>query len=371
VTGRVDANRERCLSPGTLMGLLDGELSDRERADALSHLASCECCRRLSAELSTMAKALEIHLSCLDDERTAAYADHEMGRMRGALTKPEIRRIRQHLSECERCREQVAMLKRTCKSAAGPSNLLGRLLPLSGVAWRPAAIRGLRLAVVAAVCAAGIAFLYLLGIGPRVRRPIAPAATHLAHRAAPPDSRLDSAVPPVGEQEVQHRPAPPAPSGATVSPAGTAPGAEPEQGVGDGRVSPHVPEPPQTAIVPDDQEAEAPISAALAELRRARGTGDLTGEARSATRLGGIYHKRRDYQSAAMYYRQAAEAAERAGEIELRVDALILLGGALAETGRNTGAREEFEVALGLARESGYVQGEENALVQLQLLEGD
>jgi tetratricopeptide (TPR) repeat protein len=84
-----------------------------------------------------------------------------------------------------------------------------------------------------------------------------------------------------------------------------------------------------------------------------------------------IYHKEKNYRLAASFYHRAAEAAEEAELPELRVDALILSGAALAELGEAKEAREQLDDALRLARDAGYSSGEENALVQIELLEAD
>jgi len=62
---------------------------------------------------------------------------------------------------------------------------------------------------------------------------------------------------------------------------------------------------------------------------------------------------------------------KKAGEAELRVDSLVLLGASLAEMGETGQAREQLSLALDLARQIGYEAGEINASVQLRVLEGD
>jgi len=136
-------------------------------------------------------------------------------------------------------------------------------------------------------------------------------------------------------------------------------------------VSPSLPPPAQTALVSPGEDTEAEVARARDDLARAKQSKDAGAETRAAMKLAGLYHKRGDYGSAAEHYRAAAGAAQRAGEAVLQVDSRILLGAALAELGETKQAREELELALGLAREAKYVRGEQNALVQLELLQDE
>ncbi len=126
---------------------------------------------------------------------------------------------------------------------------------------------------------------------------------------------------------------------------------------------------PKTALIPESEEDAASSSRALADLRLAETRGEAAEEALAAARVAGLYHRAGEYDSAARHYLQAAAAAEKAERHELRVDSTILAGAALAELGAAKQAREHLRAALTLARRTGYTKGEENALMQLELLD--
>jgi tetratricopeptide (TPR) repeat protein len=294
---------EQCLSPGTVMALLDEELGDEDRVAAMTHLESCAQCRGVSQELSAAATAAKSNLVCPDDERIAAYVDHRAGRMRGALSGVEMSRVRDHLSQCQRCREEAAMLTRDSTVGAGLLASLVHRLAEGGGPRRALETPKLRWAGVAAIAVAVVLFLWLST--------------------------------PVGREEMS-RPMPAA---------------------------------PQVALVDGSSGVEGSISSALADLARARQGGNAGEEALAAARVAALCHRDRSYDRAAVHYQEAAAAADRAGRRELQIDSLVLAGAVLAELGETDEARQQLEAALRLARQAGYSKGEENALMQIELLE--
>jgi hypothetical protein len=360
-------NSKECLSPGTMMALLDRELGAEEKAAAQAHLQTCSRCQQLAADLGVAAEAVS-GLRCLDDEAIAAWVDPRAGRARGTVSEAEMHRRGEHLRQCQQCRERVELLA----GMYTPQGLWGRvqdLLSTPARTWPAGVSRGLRWAVVAAVVLVGALVLYLVGPGRKVqprpitsrpqvakaplrsgaqaRRPVSPPPTQQAR--AP---RATSAAAPVQAQ-------PPVKSGGKAP---TASGRRPTVG------RPSVPR-PEAALIPADEQARAEMARASRDLARARASGNAAAQAKGALELGGLYHEQRSYRPAARCYREAADAAARAGKVKLRVDALILEGAALAELGDDVHAHQQLELALGLARKGGYGEGEQNALAQLELLD--
>jgi tetratricopeptide (TPR) repeat protein len=342
-----------CLSAGSVMALLDGELSSEEKAAALAHLESCARCRALADQLGGSAAAVTHYWHCPDDERLAAYVDHRAGRVRGGLDRAEMARIDAHLAGCLRCREQVSTLRRACRTRASVAERLRSLVAAAagaGVRLRGPVLRWGPVAVVAV-----LAYVLLPVLSkPRESEPPAPTA---AVEPVPP-------APSAAKRPIVVKPGPSVPrtrgaGGAQAHP--TAPG-------GTRQVAPVVSRPSQTALLPLDQAGDPELRRAAAELRQALKRRDRAAEAAAAMELGSLHHQKRRYPEAATYYRQAARAAELAGESQQRVDALVGLGAALAEMGKTEQAREEFEGALSLAQRAGYDVGERNARLQLRLL---
>ena len=345
-----------CLSAGTVMALLDGELSSQERGAALAHLRSCEQCRALSDELAGTAELAAVHLSCLDDERVATYVDHRAGRRRPGLSKAEAAGIHQHLRECERCRERVALLTRACRIQPSVIERVRDFLRAGAVA--PQQVRGpaLRWAP-AVVAAAAAAFVFLVVL----------AKPRMQHQPgfAPPGQERVAALPRALPPPVA-RPGRPRGGQQTRQ----APSAGPhEEAPSEAKTTAPV-LPPETALIQTDQGAESEIRRFSAALRQAEKRRDAAAEATAAMGLARLYHRKRDYAEAARYYRQASRAAELAGEPDLRADSLIFLGAALAQMGQTELARSELQLALEVARKAGYPKGEHNARLQLRLLEG-
>jgi len=359
---QAESETKQCLSPGTVMALLDEQLGAEEAGRAESHLRACSRCQQLAADLGATAETVA-GLRCLDGEAIAAWVDYRAGRARGTVAEAELRRRGEHLRQCQRCRERVAMLAEMC----APQGLWGRVRDLVSVrlGTGPAQpSRGLRWAAAAAVVVAVAICLYLMVPGRRPQpRPTSPRRQVVSTRA--PSSR---------------QPQPPS-TAARASPgrgplaalrAGPRPGRlgaprtemarAPERGARRG---------PEAALVPGEGSGRPAIARASSALAQARRRGDAGAEATAALELAGLYHQERDYQSAARYYREAAAAANKAGKTQLRVDALILEGAAAAELGDEARARQQLQLAVELARKAGYVEGEQNALVQLELLGGD
>ncbi len=319
----------------------------------------------MAEEVATASKAVATYLSCPDDGSMSAYVDQQMGRRPRTLSAGELQRIRYHLDRCEQCRGEVEVMAQTCETRAGTLERLRSLLGGGGWTERAAARPGLRWAAVAAivVVAGVLALLGLRGGGPGrvppggrevVEAPIAPSSepdttTHIAERPI--------AEPGMGEETPSE-----------VRLPDTEPGVE-TPGTGE-PPPPQLELPTETALMKELAGAEGEVAAALSALAEATKSGDAAAEARAAVEVGGIYHADRDYGSAARHYRGAMAAAEKVGEVELRIDSMILLGAALAEMGETEEARQHFDLALEMAREAGYDRGETNALVQLRVLSG-
>jgi hypothetical protein len=350
-----DSKNEECLSPETVMAFLDGELERAEAAAVQSHLDACARCRQMAEELATASRAVAIHLTCLDDESMAAYVDHQAGRVRGAVDEAEIQRIRTHLDRCERCREEVGILAQACRTRVGVLGRLSSLLVTRTALGRPAMRPALRWAAVTVVVVAMgvLAFLGLRGRGPG---PVLPGGSEV----------VEAPIAPTPEPGVGAREEPPSEVPAPeVEPGIKVPGPQQKQPTPRPELS------TEMALVSGLERGRGDAATALRALTQARENGDAGAQARSAMGLAGIYHQNRNYASAARYYREAAGAAEKAGEAELRVDSLVLLGAALAEMGETQQARQQFGLALELARQIGYETGETNALVQLRVLGRD
>lgn len=366
MNSNTERDEEMCLSPGTVMALIDEELDREKREAALAHLDICGRCRELSEELKAAATVVEATAHCLDDERVAAWVDYEAGRMKGALGEAEVGRIREHLAGCDACRSQVRMLAEAYRSSEGVWERVrawargvvggGRLQPVRTVRW----------AAVAAVGVVVIGVLYLLAV-----RPMQPSYRPDALIRAEGD-RGDRAPRPAEEAVVAQR------GGGEALPANGTGGARerPRQErvppVAVARRAPLEEKPttsgPQAAFMPEEGSTAGELSAALAKLEKARRNGEAAAQARAAFKTAGILHRDEKYRDAAAYYREASGAAARADEVELRIDALVLLGAVLAELGETEQARAELAGAAELAEEAGYERGEQNARVQIQLL---
>ena len=351
-------NKE-CLSPGAVMALLDDQLGPEEKAATQAHLKTCSRCQQLAADLKAAAGETAVGLRCLDDEAIAAWVDHQAGRVRGRVGRAEMRRRREHLSQCRRCRERAAMLAEVCAARRGLFGWLRGLLAGARILGAPRTSPGLRWAAVAVVAVAVTICLYLAGPPRRTQPGPAPSRRQVVSRPPAPTPRpqppaTGSRLAPDEHPAVAGRRPGPAPPRKEVAGA-------PERGPRRG---------PEAALVPGEESGRSAIAGASAALAQARRRGDASAEATAALELGGLYHEQGDYQSAARYYREASAAAEKAGKSQVQVDALILEGAALAELGDEGHARQRLELALGLAREAGYDDGEQNALVQLELLEG-
>jgi tetratricopeptide (TPR) repeat protein len=356
------SNDGECLSPETVMAFLDQEIEQNEAAAVQAHLEACARCRRIAEELVTASKAVAIHLTCLDDESMAAYVDHQMGRMRGPVSEAEIQRTRDHLDRCERCREEVEILAQACETRVGALDRLQRLLGGGGWTERPAARPALRWAALAAIVVAGV----LAFLGLRGRGPVPPTGSRVVEAPIAPSSE------PGATTDIAERPVPGSGVGEEAPSEVRLPDAEPvvEPPSAAGPPSPQPELPTETALMAELADAKGELAAALSALAEATKSGDAAAEAGAAFEVAGIYHGGRDYDSASRYYRGAIAAAERADEVELRIDSMILLGAALAEMGETEEARQHFDLALEMAREVGYDRGETNALVQLRVLEG-
>lgn len=351
----------QCLSAGTVMALLDEQLDDRERADALFHLESCAHCQTLSRELGAASSAVASHLACLDDESIAAYVDDAAGRVRGALSRAETGRIRAHLAECASCRGEAEALARDSAMGTGVLGWLRSLTLGAGTGRAQLVAPALRWATVTAIAVAAILVLWV-GLqrdrqgGPSDgTRLVVEAPDQL--QAAPPDEH--TGIPDSGSHEADGSQRP-APTGER-SPAGVEDG--------DTGTQQSILPPAQAALVPDVDEIDGALARALADLARAKEAGRVADEAVAAAKAAGLRHKVQDHEAAIHYYRQAAAAAERAGRHELQVDSLVLAGAALAELGSVRQARGQLEEALRLARDAGYTKGEQNALIQIGLLD--
>jgi len=353
-----------CLSPGTLMALIDEELEAEKRDAALLHLGACTRCRELSEELKAAAGVVEAAARCLDDERVAAWVDHKAGRMRGVLSEAEVGRIREHLVACSRCRSQVAMLAEACRSSEG---LWERIRALAGEvvgSWRAHPVPALRWAAVAAVSVVLIGIVYVLAV-----EPMHPSSRPQAFVRGQ-GGRGDAAPRPPEEAIVAQRGGEEAPG---TSGTGGGPEKRPDKSGPPVAVAQRTPageKPttagPQAALMPEAPEGG--LGPVLDQLEKARRSGKAGPRARAAFRAAGILHRARRYREATTYYREAAEAAERADDVELRVDALVLLGAAFAELGETKQARGELAGAAALAKGAGYERGEQNARVQMELL---
>ena len=359
------SDETQCPSPGTIVALLDRELGEREAAAARCHLRACPRCRQLADELSVVSQEAQAQLNCLDDERIAAYVDWRARRMRTAQSKAEIRRTRKHLRRCERCREQAELLARACSTRVGVLGSIRALLGTPGGAWKPIGGARARLAVVAVVAAGATVYVCLAAANRLPWGRPTTGSTQVASAPTRPSLEPQTSIAPAAPQE---NPAivPGARRSSAVRSRGRGEGGV-RKGTdsSDGRVSPQVE--PQAAMVPANEEAST--ARALTDLQRAARTGSAGAEARAAFALASIHHKNGNHRSAASFYGRAAAAAERAADPRLQIDSLILLGAALAELGETGKARERFESALELARDIAYAKGEQNALVQLQILE--
>ena len=367
MNSNTERDEEMCLSPGTVMALIDEELDREKREAALAHLDGCGRCRELWEDLKAAAGIVQAAAQCLDDEDIAAWADYAAGRMRGALGEVEVGRIREHLSGCDRCRSQVTMLAEACRRSEG---IWERVRAWAGGAvesCRPQPMQTVRWAAVAAVGVVAVGALYLLAVRPKqpTYRP-----DELIRAEG---DRGDRARRPAEEAVVAQR------GGIETPPTESAAGAPAERPrqeqvppVAVARRAPREGQPtisePQAALMPEKGGAEGELSAALAKLEEARRKGEATAQARAALGVAGILHGDEKYRDAAAYYREASGAAARADEVELRIDALILLGATLAELGETEQARQELTTAAGLAEEAGYERGERNARVQMDLL---
>jgi len=348
------------------MAFLDGELERETRDAAQSHLGECARCRARLEELRATAVTVGLALQCLDDEGVAAWVDHEARGMKGALSETDVRRIRNHLTGCGRCRAQVTALRKACggsesireRLSTRVRNVLAnwRVQPIQTLRWAPAAVVG--------VVAVAVASVVLTRSGQELHRPEPvgravggpryhehrePAATIIAQQ----DREKAVGTGPVrGGAAKQPEKSEPSVSVAQRPPAG------------EGRT----PLRPEAALFPDEEGTDDGLEVALSDWKRVRASGETKEAARAALKVGGMLHRRERYPEAAYYYREAAQAAGRAAEVQLRVDALVLLGATLAELGKTEEARRELGTAVALAREAGYERGEETARVQMELL---
>src|SRR5574340_209082 len=317
-----------CLTPGTVMAVLDGEMGRRERKVAIRHLRGCARCRALADELASVSELAGEFARCLDDELLATYVDFRAGRLVREADAAKMAEVRQHLGECRRCREEGKAQAPTLRWApvVATAALIALLLP-SRVVNPP----------------------------PKERPQPAPVVTSADPNYAP---RTEASPRPV---------APPLAASRAGQVAPRRPMAE--GGKREWITPPRGSFPPsQTALVPAEEGAADDFARAAARLRQATKRGDAAGEAAAAMDLAGIYHQRRDYQRAGDLYRKAAEAAERARQPKVRVDALSLQGAVLAEEGRPAEARETLQQALVIAQQTQYRAAEENAQAQLDLL---
>jgi len=350
-----------CPPLGTIMALLDGQLEGRGRSEAEAHLQACERCRQLAAELRDTDRAVERELSCLDDEGIAAYVEHRLRRRRGTLARSQVVRVRRHLARCDRCREQVALLTAACRAGVGPIGRLLGLLSGGDRAWQPA-VRWASLAAAAVLAVLAVCLLATRS-GPRshplpvTRQPRVAHARPGAEPVQPPRtaSHLEAARAPAIVSRPPSLAQRPESSGKGV-PRPT------------GKLAPPRPE---AALVPPGEKPETTLPAALAALALTEKSGKEAERARAALQVASLYHQQAKYELAARYYGQAAAAADKGGQRALKADALILLGASLAELGEVQKARQQFAAALKLSREIGYAKGEQNALIQLQLLGED
>jgi TPR repeat protein len=124
----------------------------------------------------------------------------------------------------------------------------------------------------------------------------------------------------------------------------------------------------ETALVSPGSQPTGTIAQAQREASVAAKSGDAGARADAEMKLARLYHRERDYPQAVRHYRRAAAAAEGAHKPRLRVDALILLGGSLAEMSQTAEARRQLELAQQLARQADYTAGEQNAVLQLEQL---
>jgi len=357
-------DHSKCLSPGLVMALLDGELGDDERAAALSHLQSCSRCQELAEQLGTTAKAVETAFGCLDDERIASWVDHRRGRAGIGLSEDELHRTRAHLEQCGRCRAQVDVLLQACGARSHGLDWLRRLS--GGTPATPQARTArLRWAAVAVVGMAAVALVWLVqrpGGWPLLHVEEREVAAHTPSPEAPEEPAVLAQRPHVPTSISPEESSPPQQEGTTPQDESDTPAGAKKM------VLPQITPPTETALVSTEKETEAAIAQASADLKRAKESGKPHEVAIAAAKLGDLYHRKREYASAAGYYREAVAAAKEAEEAELGVDSLIMLGAVLAEMGDTGAARAQFERAVATARAVGYSAGEQNALVQLELL---
>lgn len=360
-----DSDHSKCLSPGLVMTLLDGELGDDEKAAALSHLQSCSRCHELAEHLAATAKAVGTAFACLDDERIAAWVDHRRGHASAGLSKVELCRTRAHLAQCERCRAQAELLLQACGAHSGVLDRLRRRLSSEVSAKSRARTARLGWATVAVVGMAALALILLArGLTGQRLSPVDRSVV-VTHTSSPGEleepavlaqrPHMSTAISPE-ESSSSHQEGT-TPQGESGTPAGAKKS-----------VLPQITPPTETALVSTEKEIETAIAQASAELNGAKESGKPHEVATAAAKLADLYHRKREYGSAAGHYREAVAAAEQADEPELGVDSVIMLGAVLAEMGDTEEARQQFEQAVGMARAVGYSTGEQNALVQLELL---
>jgi tetratricopeptide (TPR) repeat protein len=281
------------------------------------------------------------------------------------LTGSEVSGIRAHLAECRRCRREVDLLARDATVGSGLIDWLRRVV-LGGADRPSVATPALRWAALAAIAVVAFVFIWI-GLQPGGRPGTPGERTIAADRQTDRDTQQPAPVMAQAPGEAVSDDGRP-PISASHQDAGAPPTVRPEE-VRDGEMSQGVSPPPQLSLIDEGVEPEEAISRALAQLERAEEVGSDSDEAAAAARVAALYHKTREYRNAARYYRRAAAAAENAGQDELRIDSLILAGAALAELGEAKEAREQLESAVRVARDHGYTRGEQNALLQLELLE--
>jgi len=349
------------------MALIDEELEEEKRDAARSHLDGCDRCRERLEELKATAGVVEASAQCLGDEGVAAWVDYEAGRMRGALGEVEVGRIREHLAGCDRCRSQVTMLAEACRSS---ESVWERICAWTGKvtqSWHVQPVPAVRWAAVAALGVVVVGALYLLGVRPK-------QPTYRPDELIRAEGDRGDRAPRAAEEAVvaQRGGGEALPTNGTGGGARERPRREQVPPVAVARRAPLEEKPtasgPQAAFMPEEGSAQGELSAALAELEKARRKGEAAAQARAAFKAAGILHSAQRYREATAYYREAGEAAARAEEVELRIDALVLLGAVLAELGETEQARAELAGAAELAEEAGYERGERNARVQIQLL---
>src|SRR5574340_1035266 len=118
-----------CLTPGTVMAVLDGEMGRRERKVAIRHLRGCARCRALADELASVSELAGEFTRCLDDELLATYVDFRAGRLVREADAAKMAEARQHLNECRRCREEANPLTAARRMRGGLAECAEARLP--------------------------------------------------------------------------------------------------------------------------------------------------------------------------------------------------------------------------------------------------